>query len=203
MLNHTRTLKQSGLVGFALKNLSVGAFNHIREVLLQLHHLACTIYYVHAIVIVEEQRAVVEVAHARYNLPWALGLVGSKNIGIAHGTTLVGSQQGIELTLVVFERCGPLSASVNGTLGRREVVLGRVGQLVEDVTHGLPVLQVFRLHDGCARHQVHGGGYQIEGIAHADDVGVGYIGPQHGVVDHVCNYVLMLACSMVLCLHIR
>ena len=135
----------------------MGALDHVAQVLLQLHHLACTIDHVHAIVVVEEQRAVVEVAHARQNLPRTFGLIGGKDIGVAHGALLVGSQQRIELALVILERCGPLSASVNSSLGRREVVLRRISQLVEDVSHGLPVLQVFRLHDGSSRHQVHGG----------------------------------------------
>ena len=30
---------------------------------------------------------------------------------------------------------------------------------------------------------MHGGGDEVEGVANADDIGVGHIGPQHGVLD--------------------
>ena len=76
---------------------------------------------------------------------------------------------------MILQRGGPLAAPIDGSL--LHVVLGRVGQLVEDIADGLPVLQVLRLHDRCTRHQVHRCGYQIEGVAHADHIGIRHISP--------------------------
>ena len=64
MLDDTRTLKKSRLVFFALEDVLMGALNDIAKVGFQLHQFTCTIYDIHAIVVVEEQRAVVEMAHA-------------------------------------------------------------------------------------------------------------------------------------------
>ena len=82
---------------------------------------------------------------------------------------------------MILQRGGPLSATVDSTL--LQVVLRRIGETVKDIADGLPVLQVLRGHHGCARHQVHGGAYEIEGVAHADHVGIGNVCPQHGILN--------------------
>ena len=82
---------------------------------------------------------------------------------------------------MIFQRGGPLAATIDRTL--LEVVLRRVCQTVEDIADGLPVLQVLRGHHGSTRHQVHRGGDEVEGIPHADHVGIGHIGPEHRVLD--------------------
>ena len=64
VLNHTRALKESGLIGLALEELCMRALDYIREVGLELHHLASTIDNIYTIVVVEEERTVVEVTHA-------------------------------------------------------------------------------------------------------------------------------------------
>ena len=61
------------------------------------------------------------------------------------------------------------------------VIFGTVSELVEDVACGSPVGQVLRLHDRSAGHEVHGGADQIESVAHADDVWVGHVSPNHGI----------------------
>ena len=121
-----------------------------------------------------------EVAHSRQHAPRSLGLLGGEDIGVAHRPLLVGSQQGIEAPVVVLQRRGPLSPAVDGAI--LQVVLRRVGQPVEDIAHGLPVLQVLRGHDRRTRHQMHGSRHQIEGVAHTDDIRIGHIRPQHRVM---------------------
>ena len=41
----------------------MGAFDDVTEVRLQLHHLTGAVDHIHTIVVVEEERTVVEVAH--------------------------------------------------------------------------------------------------------------------------------------------
>ena len=188
VLDHAGALEQSCLVGLALEDLLVGAFDDIGEIGLQFHHLARAIDDVHTVVVVEEERAVMEVAHAGDNLPRAFSLIGGEDIGIAHGTLLVGSQQSVELTLVVLQRGGPLSASIGCAF--EQVVLWRIRQTVEDIAYGLPVLQILGGHDRGARHEVHGGGYEVEGVAYTDHVWIGYISPEHGVLNLVGSRLL-------------
>ena len=76
---------------------------------------------------------------------------------------------------MILQRRSPLTASVGRAL--LQVVLGRVGQLVEDVTDGLPVFQILGTHNRSTGHEVHGGAHHIIGITHADDIGIGHIGP--------------------------
>ena len=132
-------------------------------------------------------------AHTRNQIPRAFCFLCREDIGIAHSTPLVGSQERIELALMIFQRGSPLTAPICRTL--LQVVLGRVCQAVEDIAYRFPVLQVFRSHHWCTWHQVHCGRDQIEGIAHANHVGIGYIGPQHRVL-----YRLRLQCLVVVIL---
>ena len=57
-----------------------------------------------------------EMSHARQDLPGAFCLICRKDIGIAHSPLLIGSQQRIELPVVVFQRSSPLTSSVGRTL---------------------------------------------------------------------------------------
>ena len=64
VLDHTRTLQESVLIALTLEYMLVGALNDIREIGFQLHHLTRAIDHIHSVVIVEEQGAVVEMAHS-------------------------------------------------------------------------------------------------------------------------------------------
>ena len=155
MFDDTRTLQQACLIGLTLEDTLVGALYDITQILLQLHHLTCAIDDINAIIVIKEQRAIVEMTHARDNGPRSFSLWSREDISIAHRTLLVGSQQSIEPAVMIFQRGGPLSTSVHRTF--QQVILGGVGQLIEDIAHGLPVLQILRGHNRCARHQVHRG----------------------------------------------
>ena len=198
MLDDTTALQDSFLVFLSLEDTHVGSLDDIREVGFQFHEFARSVDDIHTTVVVEEQRAVVEVTHTRDDGPGTFCLLSREDIGVAHRPLLVGSQQRIELPVVVFQRGGPLTATVGSAL--LQVVLRRVCQLIEDITYRLPVLQVLRLHDGSTGHEVHGGGYEIEGVAHTDDVGVGHIRPQHGVLDFLRAEGGIVAVSSVLCI---
>ena len=103
VLDDARALQEALFIFLALENLLVGALDDIREVGLEFHHLARAVDDIHTTVVVEEQRAIVEVAHARDDGPGTLGLLGREDIGVAHATLFVGSEEGIELTIVVFQ----------------------------------------------------------------------------------------------------
>ena len=62
-LDHTTAFQQSALVGFALEQLTMGTFDDVCQIGLQLYHLACTIDHINAVVLVEEQRGIVEMTH--------------------------------------------------------------------------------------------------------------------------------------------
>ena len=64
MLDHARALQESVLISLTLEDMLIGTFNDIREIRFQLHHLARAIDHIHPVVIVEEQGAVVEMAHS-------------------------------------------------------------------------------------------------------------------------------------------
>ena len=185
MLDDTGSLQQSPFVLLALEVMAQRAFHHAFQVASQLAHLARSEENIRRAVVVEEQRSVMEVAQARMNGPGTLGLRSGKDVGVAHGTALVRSQQSPELPVVILQRGRPLAATIYRSL--LHIVFGRVRQPVEDVAHGLPVLQVLRLHDGSARHQVHRSADHIESVADADNVGVGHIGPQHRVLNHLSH----------------
>ena len=134
--------------------------------------------------------------HAGHDSPRSLRFLRREDVGVTHTAPLVGSQQCIELPLVVFQGGRPLSASIYRPFP--EVVFRGVGQLVEDITYRLPVLQVFRCHDGTTRHQVHRGGYHIKSVAYPDDIGVWHVSPQHRVL-----YLLFVQGRIVVCLDLQ
>ena len=103
VLQHPAAFQDSRLVSLALEQLMVRTLDDIRQVGLQLHHLAGAVDDIHAVVVIEEQGAVVEMAHARQEGPLALCLLGSEDIGVAHRSCLVGSQERIETTIVIFQ----------------------------------------------------------------------------------------------------
>ena len=181
MLDHAGALEQAALGGTSLEELNVRVGNDIREVWLQFHHLARAVDDVNAVVVIEEERAVVEMTHTGEQRPLTFDIGGRINISVAHGAALVGSQESIEAPVVVLQRGSPLASAIDRSL--LQVVLRRVRQTVEDVADGLPVLEVVGAHDGGSRHQVHGGGNHIESIVHADDIRVRDVGPEHRVLD--------------------
>ena len=63
MLDDTRPLKESGLISLALEDMLVSTLDNIAEVRLKLHQFTSAINNIHAIVVIEEKRAVVEMAH--------------------------------------------------------------------------------------------------------------------------------------------
>ena len=102
MLDDAATFQEPRLVGLTLEHLAVSTLDNIGEVGLQLNHLARAIEHIDTVVIVEEERSIVEMAHARVYCPRPLGLRGGTDIGLSHGTTLVGSEERIELSFVIF-----------------------------------------------------------------------------------------------------
>ena len=87
----------------------------------------------------------------------------------------------IELSVVVLHGACPHAGGV-GVLAVEQVVAVVVGQLQQGLCTIFPVHHVLRLHDGGSREVVHGGRHHIVGVTNADDVGVGHIGADDGVL---------------------
>ena len=180
VLHHSRPFEQSCLVGLALEDLPVRVRHHALQVGRQLYLFARTIIYIDAAVVVEEQRCIVEVGQSRDERPRTFRLLGRVDVCASHITSLVGYEEHIEAAIVVLQRCGPLTASVDGAF--EQAVARRVVERLADVAGNLPVDKVFRLHDGHCRHHVHGGGNQVERVVDANHVGIGQVGPDHRIV---------------------
>ena len=112
MLDHAAAFQQPRLVGFTLEDLLMSALNDIAQVRLQFHHLASAINDINTVVVIKEQGAVVEVAHTGNLFPRSLCLLSREDVGVAHRPLLVGSKQGIELAIMVFQRGRPLATAV-------------------------------------------------------------------------------------------
>ena len=140
VLDDTRALQQTSLIGLTLEIVTETTLHDTLQITRQLAHLSCSEEYVWRTVVIEEQRRIVEMTQTGMDGPRALGLGSREDIGIAHRTRLVGSQQRPELTIMIFQRGGPLSTTIDRTL--LQVILGRIRQFVEDITHRLPVLQI-------------------------------------------------------------
>ena len=141
--------------------------------------------------VVEEHARVVVAAGQLLHLPLALGIGGgeqpSLQVPAVDGHFLVDKD--VELAVVVLHGACPHARAVG--IGRAVEVVGHlVGELLQGVRAVLPVDHVLRLEDGGTGEVVHRRGYHIIGVAHADDVGVGEVGPHDGVlvvVAHVAD----------------
>ena len=130
-----------------------------------------------AVIVVEEEGGVVVGGQTAVERPALGGVVGAEDhrlVGV-----VVGHEECPEGAFVVAERGGPLAAPIDGAL--LQVVARGVLDAVEEVGDGLPVHEVGGAHDGRTGEHVHGGGDEVVVVAHADDVGVGTVGPDEGV----------------------
>ena len=160
------------------------------EVLVELAHLDVADAAGHVdLAIVEEHAGVVVDARDGLHVPLALGVAGRED----ESSSIVAVDEDIELAVVILHRAGPHASGV-GILSsqQRIAVLGR--ELGERLCAILPVHQILRLHNGGTGEVVHGGADHVVGVAHADDIGVGEVGKNDGVlvlavalvaVDHV------------------
>ena len=114
-------------------------------------------------------------------LPGAVfNVVGAVEIGLVGGVAGVGEVE-FFVVFAITQAGGPGAlAVVVAAAAHGQLVI--VVQDVVDVADHLPVDQVVGLHDGHARAEVHGGAGHVVGVAHADDVGVGGVGIDAGVV---------------------
>ena len=109
-------------------------------------------------------------------LPCALGVLGRQQpeAGVA------AVDENVELAVVVLHGRSPHATGV-GILAVLQVVTVAVGQLCQRLCTILPVDHILRLQDGGTGEEAHGGRDHIVGVVHADDVGVGEVGTDHGV----------------------
>ena len=110
--------------------------------------------------------------------PFTLDIIGGADISLST-RTVVRSKERIELATMMLQRCSPLTTTIHRTL--LHVILRRIGKFREDIVHGFPVHQILRFHDRRTRHQMHGGAYHIEAVAHTDYIHIRHISPNHRI----------------------
>ena len=133
--------------------------------------------------VVEEHARVVVATRQLLHLPLALWIGGRQQpalqVPAVDGQLLVN--QDVELAVVVLHGAGPHARTVG--IGRAVQVVGHlVGKLLQRVCAVLPVHHVLRLQDGGAGEVVHRRRHHIIGIAHANDIRVGEVGPHDGIL---------------------
>ena len=118
-----------------------------------------------------------EVGQPRVERPAAARVLGGVDIALPR--LVVGREVGVERAVMVAQRRGPLAPAVGRSIA--EAVARGVVQAVVDVAYNLPVDKILRVHHGRSGGVEHGGVDHVVVAAHADDVGVGRVNPQHGV----------------------
>ena len=94
---------------------------------------------------------------------------------------IIRREQHIKHTVVVTQRRCPLALAIYGAAF--QTIIRRVIECIEHITDHLPVDEVARAHHRTSRHKMHGCGHHIKVLTHSYNIGVGHIGPQHGI-DH-------------------
>ncbi len=184
VLYHAAALQQSVVLVVVAHHSGIQAARfQSGEVLVELLQATRAAEHVDTVVIIEEERRIVKMLQPRVQRP-SLRRVGRLVYICVAAGIVVGREQGIEHTIVILQRCSPLSAAVHRSLVH--VVLGRVGETVEQIAHRLPVGQVGGTHHRGARHQVHRGSHHIVIVTHTNHIGVGHVGPQHRIGHHGC-----------------
>ena len=110
--------------------------------------------------------------------PFTLDIIGGADISLST-RTVVRSKERIELATMMLQRCSPLTTTIHRTL--LHVILRRIGKFRENIVHCFPVYQILRFHDRRTRHQMHGGAYHIEAVAHTDYIHIRHISPNHRI----------------------
>ena len=115
-LYHTGAFEQSSLIHiFFLEKLVMGTFHDMFQILCQLHHFSCSVENVWCAISVEKERGIMKMRKTTNERPGAGSLQSRHDIGFATGV-VVRSKEGIELAIVIFQRCGPLTATIDGTI---------------------------------------------------------------------------------------
>ncbi len=140
--------------------------------------VAGAVEHVGAVVVVEEERVIVERGFQGGFGPGALfDVLGGVDVGSAGGA---GEGCDVERALVVAEAAGPGAGAVAvfsvGEFESVDILEGIVG-----VAGEFPIDEVVGFHDGESRGHVHGGAAHVVGVANADHGHVGDIGMDDGV----------------------
>ena len=83
MLDNTRAFQESSLIRITFEELAVAIWHDIGQVTIKLHHLARSIEHVCLVIVIEEERCIMEVTHTAVDGPLALDVIGSANIGLS------------------------------------------------------------------------------------------------------------------------
>ena len=188
MLDHARTLQQVFLLGISLKEATMATFHHCRQVGIELHHLSCGIDDIRLVIIIKEERGIVEVRQTAMDSPHSLDVVSRADIGFAT-RMVIWCKERIKFASMILQGSSPLTSTIDRAI--LHFILRRVGQLREDIVDDFPVHQILRLHDRSAWHQVHRGTHHIEIVAHTDDIWVGNVRPSHWILEG-CRRLLAL-----------
>ena len=171
LLERRGTFKQRRLLS-ALEELSVKSAGFCAsQVFLHLGYVSRAMEHVHPSVVIEHERAVVQIRTAAEKPPRTFGSV----CGIHEAADVVDDEPCIELTLVVDDRRRPLSGAVSSlsVLGL-ERILRRIDS-VEDIGHYLPVHHVLGTHHRRARHEMHRRRDHVDVVSRAAHARIGTV----------------------------
>ena len=88
---------------------------------------------------------------------------------------VISNEQGVEGSVNITERCGPLSLAVGITAVTQVIDIIILKEII-NLTYQFPVNQVLGVHNGSTRAEIHGGAYHIVIITYSDPVIIRYIG---------------------------
>ena len=178
VLDHAGAFEQTRFISITLKEFTMAARHHFRQVGIQQHHLSRSINHVCFIVVIEEESGIMEMLQTAVDSPFAFDIIGCTDISLSTGI-IIRSKERIELATMILQRSSPLTTTIHRTL--LHVILRRIGKFREDIVHGFPVHQILRFHDRRTRHQMHGGAHHIEAVAHTDYIHIRHISPNHRI----------------------
>ena len=115
VLDHAGTFEQTRFISITLKEFTMAARHHIRQVGIQLHHLSRSINHVCLIVVIEEESGIMEMLQTAVDSPFALDIIGSTDISLST-RIIIRSKERIELATMILQRSGPLTTTIHRTL---------------------------------------------------------------------------------------
>ena len=112
MLDHARTLQQVFLLGISLKEATMATFHHCRQVGIELHHLSCGIDDIRLVIIIKEERGIVEVRQTAMDSPLSLDVVSRADIGFPP-RMVIWCKERIKFASMILQGSSPLTSTID------------------------------------------------------------------------------------------
>ena len=115
VLDHAGAFEQACFISITLKEFTMAARHHIRQVGIQLHHLSRSINHVCLIVVIEEESSIMEMLQTAVDSPFSLDIIGGADISLST-RIIIRSKERIELATMILQRSSPLTTTIHCTL---------------------------------------------------------------------------------------